>query len=134
MGFLKDYSSIKKETRKIRDNSPGAGVRMREASEKMAAASAAMAQTAALTIPDAGSVPAQIQVVSVTPTAGSVNGQPLVDVTVTVLAPGLPPVPASAKVMVPATSLHRLHAGATLPARIDPNDPAAFAIDWASPG
>lgn len=133
MGIFKDYGNLKKEVRKIKADNPGAGVRLREMNQKMADLNASMVQTAAINDPAAGSVAARVQLVSCTPTTASVNGQPLVDLAVTVLAPGLPPIPATARVMVPATSLYRLQPGTTLAARIDPSDPAAFAIDWNAP-
>jgi len=134
MGFFKDYGDIKKETRKIRENSPRAGVRMAEMSQQMADLNASLAQTAELHAPAASSVPAKVLVVSVSPAAGSMNGQMFMEVTVNVLAPGCPPVPASARILVPPTGLHRLQPGVTLAARVDPADLAAFAIDWAMPG
>jgi hypothetical protein len=133
MGIFKDLRAIKQETRKISANTPRAGVRMQEMNQKMAALNASLVQSATLSGPGPNSVAAQVQVVSVTPTAGSVNGSPLVDVGVTVLVSGRPPVPAFASVMVPVTGLHRLQPGATLPAWVDPADPTAFAIDWMSP-
>lgn len=134
MGFLKDYGAIKKETRKLKDNSPGTGARMAEMNQKMADLNASMSQSAALQTPASDSVPGRIQVVSVAPTTASVNGQPFVDVVVTVLAAGRPPVPAQARVLVPPTSLHRLQPGVTLPVHVDPTDLTAFAIDWTAPG
>lgn len=134
MGLLKDYGNIKKETRKIRANTPRAGVRMAEMGQRMADLNASLAQTAALHAPAAGSVPAQVQLVAVAPSSGSMNGQLFMEVTVTVLVPGCPPVPASARILVPPASVHRLQPGVTLPARVDPADLAAFAIDWAAPG
>jgi len=133
MGIFKDLRAIKQETRKISANTPRAGVRMQEMNQKMAALNASMVQSTTLSAPSAGSLAARVQVVSVTPTVGSVNGSPLVDVAVTVLVPGRPPVPAFASLMVPVTSVHRLQPGATLAARVDPADPTGFAIDWASP-
>jgi hypothetical protein len=133
MGLFKDMRAIKQETRKISANTPRAGVRMQEMNEKMAALNASLVQTATLSGLAAGSIAARVQVVSVTPTAGSVNGSPLVDVGVTVLVPGRPPVPAFASVMVPLTGLHRVQPGAVLPAWVDPVDPTGFAIDWAAP-
>jgi hypothetical protein len=134
MGIFKDLRAIKQETRKISANTPRAGVRMQEMNQKMAALNASLVQTTTLSTPGPGSVAARVQVVSVTPTVGSVNGSPRVDVGVTVLVPGRPPVPAFASLMVPVTGLHRLQPGATLSAWVDPADPTAFAIDWASPG
>jgi len=134
MGFLKDYGDIKKEARKLRDNSPRAGVRMAEMSQKMADLNASMVQTAALQNPAAGSVPGRVQLVSVSASTASMNGQVFMDVVVTVLAAGCPPVPASARILVPPAGLHRLQPGVTLPARVDPTDPTAFAIDWTAPG
>jgi hypothetical protein len=102
-------------------------------SKKVAALNASLVRTTTLSTPGPGSVAARLHVVSVTPTVGSVNGSPLVDVGVTVLVPGRPPVPVFASVMVPVTSVHRVQPGATLVAWVDPADPTAFAIDWASP-
>jgi hypothetical protein len=133
VGLFKDLRAIKQETRKISANTPRAGVRMQEMSDKMAALNASLVQTATLSGPGPDRVAARVQVISVAPTAGSVNGSPLVDVAVTVLLAGRPPVPAYGSVVVPVTGLHRLQPGATLPAWIDPADPTGFAIDWASP-
>src|SRR5687768_12751646 len=134
MGLFKDLRAIKQETRKISANSPRAGVQMREMSQRMADLNTSLVRSTLLSTPAKGGVAARVQVVSATPTSGSVNGSPLVDVTVTVLVPGRPPVPAAASVMVPVTDLHRLQPGTTLPAWVDPADPTGFAVDWAAAG
>jgi hypothetical protein len=133
MGIFKDMRAIEQEARRIGATTPRTGVRMQEMNQKMAALDASLVQTATQSGPAAGSVTARVQVVSVTPGVGSVNGSPLVDVGVTVLVPGRPPVPAFASVMVPIIGVHRLQPGAVLPAWVDPADPTAFAIDWAAP-
>lgn len=132
MGLFKDLRSIKQETRKLSANAPRAGVQMREMHQRMADLNTTLVRSTILSTPAAGSVAGRVQVVSVTPTAGSVNGSPLVDIAVSVLLPGRPPVPASASVTVPLTGLHLVHPGATLAARVDPADPTGFAIDWAA--
>ncbi|WP_426571496.1 hypothetical protein [Aquihabitans sp. McL0605] len=132
MGFFKDLSAIKAQTKQMEaTSSPGA--RLSEMNAKMAVLNASMAQQAAvLTAAPGDLVEGTAQIVSAAPTTSSIGGTPVVQLSVLLLAPGRPPVPASAAVMVPMTSIHLVQAGATLPAQLSATDPTAFTIDWTS--
>lgn len=131
MGLFKDLGDIKRQSKEMSRNSPGAGARMADGMAKMSAATATLsASTTAYTPPSAGSVPVQAQVLSVQPATGYINGDPIVAVSVLISRAGTPPIPATQSVVVPAMHLPRLQPGVRLAARIDPQDVQAFALDW----
>ena len=134
MGFFKDINTLKAQGKELQKNStPGAD--MRAAKEKMRNLNAAMSmQTAALGATPENSVAGQVQIESTALTAGSVNGDPLLQLSVLILAPGRPPVPYNGPIAVPAVMVHRIQDGAVLPAHLSATDPTAFAFDWTSAG
>ncbi|CAN5474790.1 hypothetical protein BH10ACT1_BH10ACT1_39920 [soil metagenome] len=133
MGFFKDLNTVQKQAKELgRNSDPGA--KFAEMNQKMAALNHSMAQQAAtLSGGPADAMAATVQVVAAVPTGGSVNGEPTMAISVLVLAPGRPPLPATATLPVPGLQLHRLQPGATLAARVGASDPSIFAIDWAAP-
>lgn len=133
MGFFKDIRTLTKQGKELQATStPGAD--LRAANEKMRELNASMAaQTAALTAAPADAVAGQVQVVSSAVTTGSLNGDPLLQLAVLILAPGRPPVPVDRSVAVPAVQVHRIQPGAVIPAHLSAADPTAFAFDWIRP-
>lgn len=133
MGFFKDIHTLTKQGKELQAKStPGAD--LRAANEKMRELNASMAaQTAALTAPPEDALVGHVQIVSTAITAGSLNGDPLLDVAVLILAPGRPPVPVDRTVAVPVVQVHRIQPGATIPAMLNAADPTAFAFNWAAP-
>ena len=133
MGFFKDLNSISKQAKEMEKHSdPGA--RLREMNQKMGALNAQMAQSnAALTAAPGDAMAGTVQIVSVAPTTQSINGAPVLTVSLLLQAVGRPPIPVTTNLTVPALYLARLSAGATLPARFTAADPTAFAIDWNAP-
>src|SRR6478672_8804270 len=118
MGFFKDLNTLKHQAKEL-DKTSDPGARFSEMSTKLGVLNASMAQqTSVLTAAPGDAVTGSVQIVSVTPTTSSINGSPVVDLSVLVLAPGRPPIPATSSVMVPLTSVHLAYVGATLPAQL----------------
>ena len=131
MGLFKDLGDIKRQTKEMSRDSPGAGARFAEANRKMAAATSSLAvSTPGFAPPAPGSVPVQAQVLYVQPATGYINGDPIVAVSVLLLMAGTPPVPSTQSIVVPAMHLPRLQPGVRVAARVDPQDVQAFALDW----
>ena len=132
MGFLKDLNTLKHQAKELDKNSdPGA--RFAEMNSKLSVLNASMAQqTSVLTAAPGDAITGTVQIVSMVPTTSSISGSPVVDLSVLLLAPGRPPIPASASVMVPMAYLHLAQVGASLPAQLNAADPTAFVIDWAT--
>jgi len=131
MGFFKDVNTLKKMGKEAQKTSdPGA--QARDATARMRAMNEAYAATNDLAADPADAVTGTVQVVAVGMTAGMVNMDPMLSVNVLVLGTGLPPVPAQVNLVVPTAQLHRLVAGASLPARISRTDPTVFTVDWAA--
>lgn len=132
MGLFKDLRQINRQAKELRaDWDPG--VHAQSAMGQMQAMNQMMARTTDLMMaPDDQVLLGDVQITAVGAAAGMLDGAPLVNVSVLVMAPGRPPLPAQAAVPVPPVHVHRLQAGAALPARISPSDPTVFVIDWAS--
>jgi hypothetical protein len=133
VGFFKDLNKLNKQAKEM-DKTFDPGAQAREATERMKALNAQMAgATAALAAPPTDAVEATAQVVSVGPTTGMMNMDPILPVQLLVQQPGLPPRPASVTIVVPMAQLQRVQPGAMLPVRISRSDPSAFAVDWSAP-
>jgi hypothetical protein len=130
VGLFKDLRQINRQAKELRvDWDPG--VHAQSAMAQMQAMNQMMSQTTDLMLaPDDQVLLGDVQITAVGAAAGMLDGAPMVNVSVLVMAPGRPPVPAQTAVPVPPVHVHRLQAGASLPARISLNDPTAFVIDW----
>ena len=131
MGMFKDIHAVQRQAKEMRKDAPGAGARFANMNQQMGALTASLeTSTAALAPASPGSVPAEAQVLSLDPATGYLNGDPIVTVSVLLHRQGAPPIPATRSIAVPAMHVHRLQPGARLVARVDPQDPTAFAFDW----
>jgi hypothetical protein len=83
--------------------------------------------------PPADSVDARARVLSIGPTSGMLDDDPIVPLELMVFEPGGIPRPVSTSVVVPLTQLHRLAPGATMPVKLSASDPDALALDWSAP-
>lgn len=130
MGFFKDIRDVNRQARAIRkDWEPS--LQANQAVAQMQAMNQMMSQTTDLMLaPNDQVLIGEVQLTAVGAAAGMLNGAPMVNVSALVLAPGRPPVPAQTAVPVPQVHVHRLQAGAVLPARISPTDATAFVVDW----
>jgi hypothetical protein len=133
MGVFKDLLDINRQAKAMRtDWEPG--VHAQSAMAQMQAMNQMMASTTDLMLaPDDQVIIGDVQVTAVGAAAGMLNGAPMVNISVLALVPGRPPLPVQSAVPVPQVHVHRLQAGALLPARISPTDPSVFVIDWNAP-
>jgi len=130
MGFFKDVNQLKKQAKEIsKDWDPGA--QARASLEQMKAMNASMEQA---TQAMADGVPGTAQVVTVGPTTGTMNFNPMmrVDLLVTVGGGGVPR-PVSKDLVVPVVYASRVYPGATLAVMVSPTDPDAVAVMWDAP-
>jgi hypothetical protein len=130
MGFFKDVHTLHKQAKEI-DKTFDPGQQTRDATARMAAMNQQFAQAnAALAAPPADAIDATAQIVSVGPSTGMINMDPIVPLELLISSPGLPPRPASISAVVPMAQLARLQQGATINVRVSQSDPSAVAVVW----
>jgi hypothetical protein len=131
MGFFGDLHKLNKQGKELRKTwDPGAAAQ--DSLARMRAINEQMEQTTqALT----DGVPGTASVVTVGPTSGMMNMNPMmrVDLLVTQGTGGGVPRPVSLELVVPITQTARVYPGATLPVRISPTDPNAVVVMWDAP-
>jgi hypothetical protein len=131
MGMFRSMRQLQKQANEIqKDWDPGA--QMAAGMEQMRAAQEHMAQqTQAANIAMTG-VDATATITGVTQTGAMVNFQPTMQIEMTVLPDGLPPYPASVTQVVEQHFLVKAVPGASVPIKVDPNDPGSIWINWAA--
>ena len=68
----------------------------------------------------------------VTQTGAMVNFQPTLQIDLTVMPDGLPPYPATVTQVVEQVFLGKAVAGASVPIKVDPENPGSIWINWAA--
>jgi roadblock/LC7 domain-containing protein len=129
MGFFKSVRELNKQGKEISRNWD-VGAQLADAQSSMAAANQMMAQqTAAANIAATG-LDATATVAAVRQGGALVNYQPMVEIDLTVMAPGSPPYAATVSQVVQQVHLARLRPGASLRVKVDPANPATIWIDF----
>jgi hypothetical protein len=129
MGFFKGVRELNKQGKEISRNWD-VGAQLADAQSSMAAANQMMAQqTAAANIAATG-LDATATVAAVRQGGALVNYQPMVEIDLTVMAPGSPPYAATVSQVVQQVHLARLQPGASLRVKVDPANPATIWIDF----
>ena len=128
MGFFKSLSEVQQQAREIEKTYDGKSMRA-NALDRMQQTTQMMAdQTAAATISATG-IEASATVVAAAQTGGMINMQPVLDIELTVMAPGQPPYPLQIQRAVDIVLAGRLTPGATLRVKVDPRDRQSLWID-----
>ena len=130
MGFFKSLNDLQKQSKEINKNWD-VGAQLADAQTQMANANALMAQQTAAANAATSGIEATATVTAVRQGGGMVNYQPMVEIDLTVMAPGSPPYPLTVEQVVPQTQLAMLQPGASLKVKVDPNDSSAVWIDFA---
>ena len=129
MGFFKSVRELNKQGKEISRNWD-VGAQLADAQASMTAANQMMAQqTAAANIAATG-LDATATVADVRQSGALVNYQPMVEIDLTVMAPGSPPYPATVSQVVRQVHLAFLQPGSTLRVKFDPANPATIWIDF----
>jgi roadblock/LC7 domain-containing protein len=129
MGFFKSVRELNKQGKEISRNWD-VGAQLADAQASMTAANQMMAQqTAAANIAATG-LDATATVAAVRQSGAHVNYQPMVEIDLTVMAPGSPPYPATISQVVQQVHLAFLQPGSTLRVKVDPANPATIWIDF----
>jgi hypothetical protein len=131
MGFFKSLNDLQKQSNEINKNWD-VGAQMADAQAQMANANALMAQQTAAANAATNGIDATATVTAVRQQGGMVNFQPMVELDLTVMAPGNPPYPLTVTQVVPQTQLALLQPGASLKVKVDQSDPSAVWIDFAA--
>jgi hypothetical protein len=131
MGMFRSMRQLQKQANEIQqDWDPGQ--QMAAGMEQMRAAQEMMAQqTQAANIAMTG-VDATATITGVQQTGAMVNYQPTMQIELTVLPDGLPPYPATVTQVVEQHFLVKAVPGASVPVKLDPNDPGSIWINWAA--
>ncbi len=129
MGLFKSARELNKQAKEMSRNWD-VGAQLADAQASMAAANRMMAQqTAAANIAATG-LDATATVAAVRQSGGTINSRPMVEIDLTVMAPGSPPYPATISQVVQQVHLARLQPGATLHVKVDPANPGTIWIDF----
>ena len=131
MGMFRSMRDLNKQAKEIqKDWDPGA--QMAAGMESMRAAQEMMAQqTQAANVAMTGA-DATATITAVQQTGAMVNFQPTMQIELTVLPDGLPPYPATVTQVVEQHFLVKAVPGASVPIKVDPNDPGTIWINWAA--
>jgi hypothetical protein len=131
MGMFRSMRQLQKQANEIQKNwDPGQ--QMADGMERMRDAQAFMAQqTQAANIAATG-VDATAMITGVTQTGAMVNFQPTLQIEMTVMRDGAPPYPVSVTQVVEQVFLAKAVAGASVPVKVDPQDPNSIWINWAA--
>jgi len=135
--MFKNMRDLQKMGRDIEANLPPAGQRMADAQARMANAQQMMAnQTAAANAAAAaaqgladGTAVRRTAVINTMQQVGMINFDLMVQFDLTIMADGLPPMPATTQQTVSQMQIGRIQPGMTVDAAIDPNNPAAVWLD-----
>lgn len=130
MGMFRSMRQLQKQANEIqKDWDPGQ--QMADGMARMREAQAFMAQqTEAANIAATGA-DATAMIAGVTQTGAMVNFQPTLQIDLTVMPDGLPPYPATVTQVVEQMFLGKAVAGASVPVKVDPENPGSIWIDWA---
>jgi hypothetical protein len=129
MGFFKSLHELNKQGKEIQ-RTWDVGAQLEQAQASMAGASAMMAQqTAAASLAVTG-LDATATVAGVRQGGGMINHQPMIELDLTVLAPGRPPYPVTVTQIVEQVHLAWLQPGATLRVKVDPGNAQGVWIDF----
>jgi hypothetical protein len=128
MGFFKSVRDLQKQSNEISKNWD-VGAQLAGAQASMEQANAMLAQgAAAATVAQTG-MPAAATVVALREGFGEINFQPIVEIDMTVLAPGRPPYPVTMRQAMPIQMVAAMRPGANLNVKVDPANPATVWID-----
>jgi hypothetical protein len=131
MGMFRSMRQLQKQANEINKNwDPGQ--QMADGMERMRQAQDFMAQqTQAANIAATGA-DATAMITGVTQTGAMVNFQPTLQIDLTVMPDGLPPYPATVTQVVEQVFLGKAVAGASVPVKVDPENPGSIWINWAA--
>jgi hypothetical protein len=129
MGFFKSVRELNKQGKEM-SRTWDVGAQLADAQASMAAANEMMAQQTAAANVAATGLDATATVVAVRQGGAMINYQPVVEIDLTVMAPGGMPYPATVSQVVQQVHLARLQPGNTLRVKVDPANPATIWIDF----
>jgi hypothetical protein len=140
MGIFRNLHDLQNQARELQRNAPPVGERLASAQARMASAQAQMAnmnhmmeaQTRVAALAASGAAARNPVTIVGMRQVGSVNFDLLVEFEVTVTPEGMPPYPAITQQLVSQFQVGQLQPGRTLMAAIDPSDPAAIWLDFAT--
>ncbi|HEX7292876.1 MAG TPA: hypothetical protein VF250_17270 [Conexibacter sp.] len=131
MGMFRSVRQLQKQANEINKNwDPGQ--QMADGMERMRQAQAFMAQQTEAANIAASGVDATAMITGVTQTGAMVNFQPTLQIDLTVMPDGLPPYPATVTQVVEQVFLGKAVAGASVPIKVDPENPGSIWINWAA--
>jgi hypothetical protein len=135
MGFFKSMRDLKKIGDEIERTSPPVGQRLGDAQARMAGLSQMMAAQTEQANAAATAVTSGVDMtatITATRQVGTVNFDLMMEFDLTVMPGGLPPYPATVRQTITQMQLVRVHPGATVRVKVDPENPSAIWLDPAS--
>lgn len=129
MGLFGDVRKLQKQAKEMRQNYDPKSM-LGNAVETMQATNQMMAEQTRLAGIATTGIATAAMITEVTQTELTINNQPTLRIGLTVMPDGRPPYPATVSQPVPQLYLSKATAGATVPVKVDPGNPAAIWIDW----
>ncbi|HZV74058.1 MAG TPA: hypothetical protein VFF79_10115 [Conexibacter sp.] len=129
--MFRSVRQLQKQAKEI-DKTWDPGAQMASGMERMRDAQQFMAQQTQAANVAATGVDATAMIAGVAQTGAMVNFQPTLQIDLTVMPDGLPPYPATVTQVVEQVFLGKAVAGASVPVKVDPNDPGTIWINWAA--
>lgn len=129
--MFKSIKDLNKQANEINKNWD-AGAQLDDAKQRMADANQMMAdQTAAANLAATGT-DGTATIAAVRDGGGMVNFQPMMEIDLTVMAEGRPPMPVTVKQVVPQAQLAMMQPGKNVKVKFDPDNPSVVWIDPSS--
>lgn len=132
MGMFKSMRDLQKQANEINKNWD-VGAQLEGAQASMQNAQAMMAQQTAAANLAATGLDGVATITGVRQQGGMVNFQPILELDLTVVAGGRPPIPVTLSQPVEQIFLTRAQPGAKVAVKVDQNDPNLVWINWAAP-
>jgi hypothetical protein len=132
MGMFKSMRDLQKQANEMNKNWD-VGAQLADAQTTMQNAQAMMAQQTAAANLAATGLDGTATISAVRQGGGMVNYQPILEIDLTVLAAGRPPLPVTVTQPVEQMFLAKAQPGSTVAVKVDQNDPNLVWINWAMP-
>lgn len=132
MGMFRAMRDLHQQSSEISKNWD-VGAQMAQAQASMQSAQATMAQQTAATTIAATGIDGTATISAVRQGGAMINRQPIVELDLTVMVPGRPPLPVTVSQVVELVHLPRAQPGAQVAVKVDPKDPSVVFINWSAP-
>jgi hypothetical protein len=131
MGFPKDIRKVTKQAKRMQEAYPMNQLR-KDSMARMEASNKSLEVQVAAIGPITDGIDGTAQVLAVGASAGLINTNPMLPLSLLVNLPGQPPRPMSPTLVIPTGQLARLAGGAAVPVTVSSANSEAVTINWST--